>query len=517
MNWDYLIVTASNSLQASAYEAQLRLRRERGLLSGVREAVVVPDLEGKRIGSGGSTLQCLKDVLQREGGSDAPEETLRRLRILIIHAGGDSRRLPAYGPCGKIFVPVPGESGNSVPAALFDRLAKSFLQLPPGAPGKGQIVVAAGDALVQFDPAALRFDRPGITVAGGYATPEEASRHGVYVMGPEHSVTLYLQKPSLDEQRSFGAINQAGQAALDVGIMSLDACAAAQLLDAFRNVPREGLLDHGVDLYREICCALGTSATLDHYERSARGSGSTWPSDVFAGLFPGLRTIPFYVELLPDAGFLHFGSTKQLVESGLALLKQDGMPRPAEGTLVVNSLVAGKGGVSGADSWVEGCRMAAPLELAGRNVVIGLDVDRPLALPKDACIDILSGTNRQGLTVSFVRCYGVRDTFKDSVERGGTLCGRLLLDWLSAAGVRPEEIWPDSAGDRSLWNARVFPAELEASHFRRWLWMYAPETATEEQKRAYRAADRYSASEIALVADQGAFHERRLAIRESSR
>jgi hypothetical protein len=62
----------------------------------------------------------------------------------------------------------------------------------------------------------------------------------------------------------------------------------------------------------------------------------------------------------------------------------------------------------------------------------------------------------------------------------------------------------------------VFPAEADASCFHRWLWMHAPETATEEQKRAYRAADRYSASEIALVADQNAFHERRLAIRESS-
>ena len=59
MNWDYLIVTASNVLQASAYEAQLRLRREHGLLAEVREVLVVPDLEGKRIGSGGSTLQCL--------------------------------------------------------------------------------------------------------------------------------------------------------------------------------------------------------------------------------------------------------------------------------------------------------------------------------------------------------------------------------------------------------------------------------------------------------------------------
>ena len=111
--WDYLIVTASNDAQASAYEAQLSVRRKLGLLTGIREALVVPDPGGKRVGSGGSTVHCLKRVLARETGglkpAPASEEVFRRLRILIIHAGGDSKRLPAYGPCGKISVPVPGE------------------------------------------------------------------------------------------------------------------------------------------------------------------------------------------------------------------------------------------------------------------------------------------------------------------------------------------------------------------------------------------------------------------------
>ena len=64
--WDYLILTASNALQARAYESQLQARRELGLLPQVGEAFVVPDLEGRRIGSGGSTLWCLVEVLRRE-------------------------------------------------------------------------------------------------------------------------------------------------------------------------------------------------------------------------------------------------------------------------------------------------------------------------------------------------------------------------------------------------------------------------------------------------------------------
>jgi hypothetical protein len=41
--WDYLIVTASHERQAEAYQVQLDVRRELGLLSDVREALVVPD------------------------------------------------------------------------------------------------------------------------------------------------------------------------------------------------------------------------------------------------------------------------------------------------------------------------------------------------------------------------------------------------------------------------------------------------------------------------------------------
>ena len=42
--------------------------------------------------------------------------------------------------------------------------------------------------------------------------------------------------------------------------------------------------------------------------------------------------------------------------------------------------------------------------------------------------------------------------------------------------------------------------------------MYAPQTASAADKRAFLAADRYSAAEIALLADQAEFHLRRIGI-----
>ncbi len=524
-SWDYLIVTASNDTQAKAYELQLDLRQKMGHLTHVRHALVVADPEGKRIGSGGSTLYCLSLIVNRElaesKGSASAEEILRGLRILIIHAGGDSKRLPAYGPCGKIFVPVPGESQSALGTTLFDRIAPAFMALPAGVPGAGQVVVTSGDALIRFDASAIRFTQPGMTALGCFATPEEASRHGVFCPGDHGAVRVYLQKPTLQEQTDAGAINRYGKTALDVGVMSFDAATAAAFLRTFQlnatpsgempwtGAMKENVLALGIDLYREISCAMGTEATLEQYVHSARASGSKWDDTALEGFYTTLRELPLYVQLLPQCGFLHFGSTRQLVSSGLALIQQDKGAAPDVTCLMVDNEIKTGGEVAGANSWVEGCSISARLTLAGGNVLVGADVNRPLSLPAEACIDVLSGKDNKGNDAWFVRCYGARDAFKDLIADGALFCGKPVLEWLSAAGATPEEIWDSAipAGKCTLWDARVFPAVRAHDEYHDWLWMFDVSSATIEQKRAFLAADRYSAAEIALLTDQDAFHD----------
>ncbi len=234
-----LIVTASNERQAEAYEAQLNLRRELGLLSDVREAIVVADPGGRRIGSGGSTLYCLMEVLRRRlaiGWRTRTHATgSKRCRASNPdrHAGGDSRRLPAYGPCGKIFIPVPGENDSAVCLSLFDRQLPTYLALPAPTQGRGQVVIASGDVLLRFDPTRVKFTREGITGLACYAQPEQASRHGVFCQGQDDEVRLYLQKPSIAEQERMGAIDAYGQSCLDIGVMHFDAATAVRLLQLF--------------------------------------------------------------------------------------------------------------------------------------------------------------------------------------------------------------------------------------------------------------------------------------------
>ena len=532
--WDYLILTASNDRQAAGYESQLAARRRAGLLPEVGTALVVADPFGKRVGSGGSTLYCLMRVLEAEirrtgaTANDFPsvERILRGLRILILHAGGDSRRVPAYGPCGKIFSPVPGpapkNASHDVISTLFDRLYPVFKDLPRGLPGAGQVVVTAGDALMLFDTAAVQFDRPGIVALGAYSTPEAASKHGVFCVGPDGQVRLFLQKPSLADQQRFGAIDAHGRAVLDIAVMSFDAASATAMFRAFDVQPDQSgprfsaamedlVLSQGLDLYREICCALGSEATPEHHRASCVASGSSWSAEQLARAYTVLSQTPFSVQVLPHCKFLHFGTTRQLITSGLELLEHDGQPAGPDTCLSPNNRLTGDGRILGGDSWVEGCRLAAPLKLAGQNVVVGVDVETPLELPAGACLDVIAGDTRSGRGAWFVRAYDVGDTFKDTLDRGATLAGQPLIQWLATVGAKAEDVWAADIppAKRSLWDARVFPAVGAQQDYRDWLWMFDPATATAAQKAAFLSADRYSVAEIALLADMEAFYSRR--------
>jgi fucokinase len=532
--WDYLIITAANDQQARSYEFQLRQREIAGELPQVRHCLVIPDIDGKRIGSGGSTLHCLTRILEQvcPAGAvrsfDEAEALLRQLRILIVHAGGDSRRLPAYSHCGKMFVPIPGKVSPHTATTLFDRLIPAFLSLP-AAPA-GQVVVASGDALILFDASSVDLSNPGITALGLCASPEEASHHGVFCAEKNGSVRRFLQKPRKDEQAAAGAMNEAGKSVLDLGVMNLDASAAVQILRTFLATPseppdqpglvwktdvRDALFSRGIDLYREICCALGTDTSLQEYVASLGAGRSTAEQSTLAGWYRSLRQIRLSLQVLSPCKFLHFGTTWQLITSGHALLAEDS-GTPSQTPLILNSRVPV--GITSDSAWIEGCSIEGPVTLEGFNTVVGLDIFDPLRLPRRACLDAAEGMDRHNEEVWFLRCYAIDDSFKLSWAEGGTFCGMPLSRWLSVMGVRASDIWPPETPvrEQTLWNARVFPAEKDQQAFRNWLWLFEVESATPEQKSEFLAADRYSSAEIAVRVDPARFHARRSALRSNA-
>ena len=62
---------------------------------------------GRKLGSGGGSAWLLKAAFEAQGGDLSFEEWLSSEKRLLLHAGGQSRRLPAYAPSGKILTPIP--------------------------------------------------------------------------------------------------------------------------------------------------------------------------------------------------------------------------------------------------------------------------------------------------------------------------------------------------------------------------------------------------------------------------
>ena len=89
--WDVVLVTASSERQAALYRDEIERRRQTGMLPEEAQFLVVPDPDDRRVGSGGATINAL-GVL----GKDMA--WWRDHRALLVHSGGDSRRLPQYSP-----------------------------------------------------------------------------------------------------------------------------------------------------------------------------------------------------------------------------------------------------------------------------------------------------------------------------------------------------------------------------------------------------------------------------------
>ena len=143
--WDYVILTASNEHQAEIFRGQLAQRQAAGFLPSRTHFAVVPDENGKRVGSGGATLGVLRYVAQHTERSD-----FAGLRILVIHSGGDSKRVPQYSALGKLFSPVPRELPNGRTSTLFDELMITMSSVPSRL--REGMLLLSGDVLLLFNP-----------------------------------------------------------------------------------------------------------------------------------------------------------------------------------------------------------------------------------------------------------------------------------------------------------------------------------------------------------------------------
>ena len=536
---DYVVLTATNQRQAAAYRMQIEERiRSRFFPAGTR-VLVVPDPEGRRIGSGGATLHALRAVardiwkrdrdLLADAGSGADPFLGRR--ILVLHSGGDSRRMPHCAASGKIFaelaVEAVGHGAATVFDALFVILAGVLERLGPG------LLVASGDVLPVFDVAGVRPAADGVTGFAMAAPAEQAVNHGVYIIG-RGGVRSFLHKESEDVLRARGALDALGRAWIDTGLVAFAGAglrAAADLagirLGPQRLTIRPALLPAGfgdsLDLYDDLLPALAPDADRDAYVAHA-------PSRrvLREGVWSALHGREFRAQRFSPAQFIHLGTTAEyleaIAEGGAVRSLFRSRPvlgsylRPnlrADQATIVGSHLGDARGEVGSGAMVQGARVAGALSLAPGSLLSGVrsrETDLhlhpgvvlhqiPVRFPADYPDARLRGTSAFATYL-----FGVRDNPKGLLVEGAcTLCGTPAGEWLERHRVDADVVWQGVApAERCLWNARLFPVTPRGEDLNAVLWMQEDEAPSDAERRSWEEAPRLSLAEMARMADSEA-------------
>ncbi len=524
---DHLVLTAANEAQAEGYRLQLDLRREVGLLPAAMTTHVVVDLDGRRLGSGGSTLLVLKHLAETLEPRASLCDVFAGKRVFLLHAGGDCKRLPAYAAEGKIFTPLPcGRATGGCTPTLFDLLFANLciLTRPPG----GHLLVAAGDVLLTFDPREVDCSRPGLTGVACVEQADRASRHGVYVAGAAGEVLDFLQKPTDEEMRRRGALDGLGRALLDTGLMSLDPAAVERLCAAAGLSYQDGTVSIGpgllaailsgkaaeVDLYEEVALALPPRIAATDYEARvlARPRNADPGQQVRLRAFrDALHGLPFHVAALSHCDFFHIGTSRELL-AGVAGRNRTGShyafghgtravmpPRIGDtGAFVFNSVLEAAAYPFGPTTLIEGSHVRAVLELAGRNVVTGLPaaVTQRVRLPEGVgllYLPLLGGAWAPVL-------YGIDDDFgQPAIAGAGTFLNEPLGDFLRRHELPAAALWPGEPS--SVYHAQLWCTGTADETLRQIHWMLTAQ-ANPEAVAEWQAARRFSLAELLRQVDQ---------------
>ncbi|HTP10365.1 MAG TPA: L-fucokinase [Anaerolineae bacterium] len=513
LGWDVCVLTASDERQANMYRGQLEWRRTTNLLPAQTRFLVIADPDGQRIGSGGATLRVLAQLARED-------DTLTSKRILIIHSGGDSRRLPICSATGKLFARVPRVLPDGRASTVFDEFliglsGLSSASLPPG------VLVASGDVLLVFDHLQISFQRGGVIGVAAAAPVDMGLRHGVYVHGDgAHRVQAYLHKPSADELKHWNAIYSDGTVQIDTGLVWLDAATAlkyAALIQSeavgaiCRVSPFEPTSSAALNFYGDLVLPLAQSTTLEDYlADTSDGLATPEVQKARQVIWQRLRGTSFTSERLHPAMFIHFGTSREYwetVASDAALQRICGWVSHAAawsaGDVTALSLInsAVEQAVSSASSdqralIVDSC-LRGSLAWRGAAIIANVETVQPIELAENAVLDQLP------LEQGFVtRIFGLYDDPKRNLS-AGTFLNQRWPDWLAAARWDPEVLWPNVPADsRTLWNARLYPiAPIRDDSLALTLPLQDPARAPADWRAKWEAAPRLSLAASFVGAD----------------
>ncbi len=439
--WDYVILTASNEQQAEGFRKQIEERKS--FLPKHTKFVAIPDRDGLRVGSGGATLEVLKYLRSQE-------ESFEKLRVLVIHSGGDSKRVPQYSALGKLFSPVPHKLPNGRNSTLFDEFMICMSSVPSRI--REGMVLLSGDVLLLFNPLQIDYNNVGAAAISFKEHVETGKNHGVYLNGENGNVKCCLQKKSVEVLRSVGAVNDSDCVDIDTGalIFSTEMMESLySLIAAPEDYDRHVNAKTRLSLYADFLYPLAEDSTLeDFYKENPEGEFCPELTAARERVWNVLRPYRMKLLRLAPAKFIHFGTTREilgLMNGGVDEYKDLGWSRIV-GSSIKGDTVGYNSVLSSRSTIGEGCYLE--VSYVHRNSKIGdhcvlsyIEVsDREI--PDNVVLHGLK--QRDGSFV--VRIFGIGDNPKEN-----KLFGRDLDELEQKLGVR---LWENSA--HSLWEANLY-------------------------------------------------------------
>lgn len=326
---------------------------------------------GHRLGSGGGTTWLLQQA----------HDWLKDERCIVLHAGGQSKRLPSYAVSGKVLTPIPvfrWERGQRLSQTLLDLQLPLYERMMEQAPKRLTTMIVSGDVYIRAAERIGDIPDADVVCYGLWLDASIAKNHGVFVSDRRTPNVLkqMLQKPSPER---LSDLLKDHFYLTDIGIWMLSD-KAVRLLEQRSMASPTSLTSptsfKEYDLYSEFGCALGTNPTIDD---------------------PELKELSVAIVPLPGGEFYHFGTSREMISSTLAIqnvvndqrdiMHNDRKPHPS--IFTQNAIVHYKFTEQNYNIWVENSFVGPRWTLTHDNVVTGVpENDWDITLEPGECIDV---------------------------------------------------------------------------------------------------------------------------------
>ena len=345
---------------------------------------------GHKLGSGGGTTWLLQQA----------HEWLNGERCIVLHAGGQSRRLPSYAPSGKILTPIPvfrWERGQRLSQTLLDLQLPLYERMMAQAPQRLTTMIVSGDVYIRAAERIGQIPDADVVCYGLWLDASIAKDHGVFVSDRRspNVLKMMLQKPSTEQ---LSELLKDHFYLTDIGIWLLSDRAVNLLMK--RSMKEDGTLKE-YDMYSEYGCTLGTHPTIDD---------------------PELHELSVAIVPLQGGEFYHFGTSGEMISSTMAIqnivndqrdiMHHDRKPHPS--IFTQNAITKIPFTEQNQNIWIENSCVGEHWTLSHDHIITGVpDNDWTITLEPGQCVDIIP----IGETQYCVRRYDINEKFAGAAQQ----------------------------------------------------------------------------------------------------